>query len=457
MKLLKVGGFMLSDQAHQQIGQSVGAKLRAARLAKKYTQGQLARPDFSVSYISAIERGQIHPSLRALEIFALRLGISATDLLSMQASQDAKGVSAIDLTIQSEEEIELQFLEAQILIRQGAAERAIVQLRNLTSYTLTPPQELRLRYLLGWSYFSIAMLEEGESVLAEALKLTKDSSDYLSLQILNLLGKIYSSMHNYAQGLEYYQLCLHRLEGEQQPQDAFFRAQVYTNMGLNYIYLDKFDEAIQMFQRALSITRELVTTDQLSAMYWNASQQFAEAKDYYHAMLFGHKSLQLHFQRYSGSLKSEIYHYLGRAMLRGDQQRALDFLEQSLQEVSVLQDQLSLASLTTNMAEWLLMNERVAEAHEYAQRAQALASPSGDSLIAAYALIVLGQVAYAQEAYEAGDGHYMAGLEMLERLGAQEEFADQSAHYAELLENRGMVQEALTRYKKAFESRRKLD
>jgi len=448
---------MPPDQAHQQIGQSVGAKLRAARLAKKYTQGQLARPDFSVSYISAIERGQIHPSLRALEIFALRLGISATDLLAMQAAQDTKGVSALDATIRSEEEIELQFLEAQILIRQGDAQQAIIQLRNLTSSTLTPLQEIRLYYLLGWSYFSLALLEEGESVLAGALKLSKNSGEYLSLQILNLLGKIYSSMHNYAQGLEYHQLCLHRLEEEQQPQDAFFRAQVYTNMGLDYIYLDKFDEAIQMFQHALSITRELVTTDQRSAMYWNASRQFAEAKDYYHAMLFGHKSLQLHFQKYSDSLRSEIYHYLGRAMLRRDQQKALDFLEQALQEVSVLRDQLSLASLTANMAEWLLMNERAGEAYEYAQRAHGLASASGDSLIAAYALIVLGQVAYAQKAYEAGDGHYMAGLEMLQRLGAQEEFADQSAHYAELLENRGMVQEALTHYKKAFESRRMLD
>src|SRR5260370_38098588 len=172
-------------------------------------------------------------------------------------------------------------------------------------------------------------------------------------------------------------------------------------MGLDYIYLDKFDGAIQMFQHALSITRELVTTDQLGAMYWNASRQFAEAKDYYHAMLFGYKSLQLHFQKYSDSLRSEIYHYLGRAILRGDQQKALDFLKQALQEVSVLQDQLSLASLTANMAEWLLMKEGAGEALEYAQRAHGLASPSCDSLIAAYLLICLGKVAYARKTYEA--------------------------------------------------------
>ena len=66
---------MTSRSSFQQIGQTVGNKLRAARLARKLTQGQLARPDFSVSYVSAIERGQIHPSLRALEIFAHRLEI----------------------------------------------------------------------------------------------------------------------------------------------------------------------------------------------------------------------------------------------------------------------------------------------------------------------------------------------------------------------------------------------
>ena len=50
---------MASQSDFQRIGQTVGAKLRAARLARKLTQSQLAQPDFSVSYVSAIERGQI--------------------------------------------------------------------------------------------------------------------------------------------------------------------------------------------------------------------------------------------------------------------------------------------------------------------------------------------------------------------------------------------------------------
>src|SRR5260221_8132530 len=74
-------------------------------------------------------------------------------------------------------------------------------------------------------------------------------------------------MHNFAQGLEYQQLCLERLEREQQPRDTFFTVEVYTGIGLAYAQMDKFDEAIQAFQQAISLVEELTTTDQLASMY----------------------------------------------------------------------------------------------------------------------------------------------------------------------------------------------
>src|SRR5579859_2987559 len=162
------------DPMHQQMGRSVGAKLKEARLAKKYTQSQLAGNDFSVSYISAIERGQIHPSLRALEIFAMRLGLTSSELLSKQMSQEENAFSAKNGSIQSGQEVELQFLEAHIFVWQGSAPQAVKHLRNLNSKKLTPQQEIRLRYLLGFAYFSMALLQEAEAVLAEALELSHD-------------------------------------------------------------------------------------------------------------------------------------------------------------------------------------------------------------------------------------------------------------------------------------------
>ncbi len=445
---------MSSDLSHQQIGQFVGARLRAARLAKKLTQSQLAGPDFSVSYVSAIERGQIHPSLRALETFAQRLGISSADLISNQAPQEIAGVSAINGLMQSAEGIALQLLEAQIFIRQSVAQQAITQLRSLISTKLTPVQQIRLRYLLGWAYYNRALLQESESVLAEALKF-EGPDDHLNAQILNLLGMVHASMHNYGQALQYQQLCLDKLEKKQRPHDAFLIAQVYTNMGLLRVSQDKFDEAIQIFQHALVITEELTTPDGLKSMYADAFRYYAETKDYVYAALYRHKYLELHYHERSNSLRSEIYYYLGRAMMQGDQQKALTYLEKALQSVSDKQDQLALASVSSHMAEWLLTQGKIEEAHEYARKAYMLASPFGDVIITAHILAVLGLIAYTQKDYEVGDTHFVTGLEMLERLGDREELVDEYTRYAQLLEDREMAKEALMYYKKAWEIQQK--
>src|SRR5260370_7806702 len=59
----------------------LGQRLGRARLARNLTQGEVARNQFSVSYVSAVERGQIRPSLGALEKLAERLQVPLTDLL----------------------------------------------------------------------------------------------------------------------------------------------------------------------------------------------------------------------------------------------------------------------------------------------------------------------------------------------------------------------------------------
>src|SRR5258708_10604931 len=56
----------------------VGSNIRAVRTKLRLTQAQLAAPEFSISYISAIERGKIRPSLKALSILAKRLHVPLT-------------------------------------------------------------------------------------------------------------------------------------------------------------------------------------------------------------------------------------------------------------------------------------------------------------------------------------------------------------------------------------------
>ena len=443
---------MASHSDLQQIGQTVGAKLRATRLTRKLTQSQLARPDFSVSYVSAIERGQIHPSLRALEIFAQRLGISSTDLLSKQTGQALQGLSEKDAANEKKQDTELELLEAHLLILQGDSRQAVTLLRSLSSDALKSQQETRWCYLLGIAFYHVGRLQESESVLTEALNKAKHHNDFFVKHIYNMLGLVHVSMRNHTQAFGYQQRNLDQLETEQQPHDAFFDAQVYTNMGLHYMDLDKIDDAIEMFQHALAQTKEFLSPEQLPSMYWNMSRYLAETQQYFLATLYGYKTLQMLVQGYSDSMRSEMYHYLGQAMLQQDQQTALIYLESLLQEASLEKDTLAFASITATTAEVLFKQGEVNKAYEYAQKAYELAVAYGDRIVTASIFLTFGSIAYARKDYQVGDTQFMEGLHMLERLNTRKELADKSALYAQLLEERGLPHEALKFYKKAYEN-----
>ncbi|HXR64918.1 MAG TPA: helix-turn-helix transcriptional regulator, partial [Ktedonobacteraceae bacterium] len=194
---------MLADSSHQ-TGQTVGARMRAARLAKKYTQNQLARPDFSVSYISAIERGQIQPSLRALEILARRLELSTTDLLPAHSALVGASLSSVGGTVVGSEEQELLLLEAQIAIHQRKPAYAIEILQVLLPQKSERRQERSsaLYYVLGWAHLEAGHLQESEQLLAEASHLARESTDPFYLRVLSLQGAVYTAMHNTEQAVQ---------------------------------------------------------------------------------------------------------------------------------------------------------------------------------------------------------------------------------------------------------------
>src|SRR5437660_4197649 len=157
---------MSTDESHSQMGQSVGAKIRAARQAKKYTQNQLARPDFSVSYISAIERGQIHPSLRALEILAQRLHISIADLLP-RPNQQSGGPPLASGNGLAIDDWELLLLEAQVSIHQGDLEQVFALLHSPHNRERADRhQEMLFYYILGRAHAEANELHESEQALA---------------------------------------------------------------------------------------------------------------------------------------------------------------------------------------------------------------------------------------------------------------------------------------------------
>src|SRR5947207_14133619 len=193
---------MAPEPLPSKIGKTVGEKLRAARISMHYTQGQLAAPDFSVSYISAIERGQIHPSLRALEILAGRLGLTSTQLLPARAQPEERAGGGPSSLEREEEEIELTLLEAEVAIQQGSAAHAAERLMKLPPKRLKPKNLLEYRYLLGLAYLSDERFQEAEYALSDALQQAKElDSHYLHPCKLHLLALAHSAVNTYPEAL----------------------------------------------------------------------------------------------------------------------------------------------------------------------------------------------------------------------------------------------------------------
>jgi tetratricopeptide (TPR) repeat protein len=445
---------MSTEQSNSQFGKSVGAKIREVRLSKKYTQTRLAAPDFSVSYISAIERGQIHPSLRALEILANRLGIPSAQLIP----PENPGNHAIGFTIKASKSdealIELALLEAQLYILQGDAIKAIADLSALSTNKLHKRHLLQQCILLSKAYLLTYQLQKCMNTLADADSLANELNDASSsLRIYDLIGAAYASMGDPARALQALQHCL-ALAGTAQPQDPFFMCHLYNQLGQLYAQKQQFDAAVNALTQAIEITEVFSTLEKLQTAYWNSTLHYAASKKYQSAHTNLYKYLALRNQQVNLLLRSEIYHNLGRVLMKGDQAKARTFLEDTLQKKHDQLDALTLASIMTRLAEWHLLHSQLAEAEKYAEKAFASAKPSGTTLIASEALINCGRIHYAQAMYESGDSYFKAGLEMLEQLRIPEEDSNQSALYAQLLEERGKIQEALQYYKRAFESQR---
>lgn len=444
---------MSSNTSRDESGLTIGAKIRAMRLAKKLTQSQLAKPDFSISYISAIERGQIQPSLRALEILAARLGLSSTQLFAGNSAGNPNSIMPLNELTHLEARIELDLLESQAFIQQGVPLQAIELLQRLATENLKQQQRVQLHYLLGWAYCQTAQYEESKDALLKAAQLAQvHGNHYINLHIHDTLGSVYIALHNYEEALASYLHCLDLLAGDQ-IYDPFLAAQIYSNVGEHYIRLGQFNKATEMLQRAAAITAEFATTEQQDLVYCNMCRYFIARGEYRPANLFFHKWLHLHDQQSRVRERSELHHALSHVVMKMDQDQARTYLETALQKERDKRDQLTVASIAMHLAAWFFARQIVTEAEKYARSAYEGAKPFGDSIIAAEASLLLGQIAYAQSHDEEGDRYFVTGLEILERLGRREELADELVRYAQLLEDHGKIGEALTYFKRAFESR----
>jgi tetratricopeptide (TPR) repeat protein len=436
----------------------VGTNIREVRTKLGMTQAQLAAPEFSISYISAIERGKIRPSLKALSILARRLDVPLTFLLegSPAGASEARAIGYSPADSGPDQRIDVDLLQADVLIQQGVYQQAEQLLSPIQPERITTDQVYRLYLLRGEVHLGAGEYQEAVVDLRSAVSQGEalNDSEYIE-RARNLLGKAYFSLYNYTLAMENHLRCLSAVESGQIT-DPVFSLDVFSNLANDYFRLGDLDKAVDFYHRALE-TLDGINRDSKSfaQKYMEISQQYKSVGKLAMAREFAMRSLAIYEMRDEQRLVGLTHQRLGKAL---EKQNNLDDAEQEYRRAIAIErelnDEVSASICHTGLAELLLKRNQVEEAEREAQEALTFARASNDPQTQGQALIALAQIRHQTGDFESADQLFTQALEMLDSSNAHEIAASAYFRFANLLEERGEVQRSLSAIKKAYEHQR---
>jgi len=422
------------------------------------TQAQLAAPEFSISYISAIERGKIRPSLKALSILARRLDVPLTFLLegSPSGAAEARTVGYSPADAGPDQKIDIDLLQASVLIQQEQFKEAEQLLAPVLPERITTDQVYRLYFLRGQIHLGLNEYQEAVVDLRSAVSQGEglNNSEYTE-RARNLLGKAYFLLYNYTLAIENHLRCQTAIENGS-INDPVFSLEVLSNLANDYFRLGDLQNAVTYYHKALQLFDETHRdTKSFAQKYMEISQNYKKAGKLTMASDYALRSLALYEMRDEQRLVGLTHQRLGKTLER---QNDLDAAEQEYRHAIAIEQELGdpIASSTchTSLAELLLKRGKTEEAEREAQEALNFARESGDAQVQGQALIALAQLRHQTGDYAGADQLFEQALTMLDTSRAHEIAASAYFRFANLLEERGDVQRSLNAIKKAYEHQR---
>ncbi|HLX41760.1 MAG TPA: tetratricopeptide repeat protein [Ktedonobacteraceae bacterium] len=436
----------------------VGMNIREVRTNLDLTQSQLASPEFSISYISAIERGKIRPSLKALSILARRLDVPLTFLLegSPAGAAEARAVGYSPADAGPDQRIDVDLLQASVLVQQGAYKQAEQLLTPIQPERITTDQVYKLYLLRGEVHVGLHEYQEAVVDLRQAVSQGEAINDSESTErARNLLGTAYFLLYNYTLAMENHLRCNNAIENRA-INDPVFALDVYSNLANDYFRLGNVEQAVSYYHRALALF-DGMERDSLSfaRKYMEISQQYKHAGKLTMARDYAMRSLALYEMRDEQRLVGLTHQRLGKTLER---QNDLDAAEHEYRRAIAIErelgDPIASATCHTSLAELLLKRGDMQEAEQEVQEALTSARTSGDPQAQGQSLIALAHLRHQTGDYAAADELFTQALDLLDASHAHEIAAAAYFRYANLLEERAEVQLSLNAIKKAYEHQR---
>lgn len=442
--------------------QAIAARIRASRIAGGLTQQQLAGDTYSKSYISALERGKMTPSMQALITLAERLEQPVAYLLGEQESFSGPPIIQGDLPSFTPERKRLaregiallRLCQAEGLIRQRDPERALDQLGSTDEVeALSVMQRPRWYWLHGWAW----LLKRAPAValpsLEKGLRLLEALSDYpplahqgelvvMGARLRCFLGLAYDEMGQSALALDYYRRAL-ALCQEKQILDLDLQLRVYGGLASVYLQLGCSERALEFYAQAIEQANEaerlaslVVPSEPLGLAERTSGDRLPASTPLQRTLIV----FELHEQR---RLAASLRALFGQVLLAlGRYEEAEVSLRRSLASVERHGEHTLRAILLVPLAALYHAQGHHARAMATAREGLALVKVNQDTRTAGGLLLTLAVACAASRDDQAAEHAFREATGTLERAGEVPLFERARHEYSAFLATQGRFEEA---------------
>jgi tetratricopeptide (TPR) repeat protein len=417
----------------------LGQRIRAARVAKGWTQTQLAGDDISVGYVSRIESGQRRPNSQTLDDLATRLGVPTEHLL--------RGVTAREY-----DEIKLTLDFAELSLETGQHLEAETQAREAVDRASVASQD----ELVFRGRFIIARALEGQGSIDDAILeleplVSSRQGGVLRIKCAIALCRCYRDSGDFGQAIEVGERVLNQLSNS--PLDASDESvQMAVTMAGAYFLRGDTGQAVRMCRKAIAKAEHLDSPSARASAYWNASVFESERGSVSNAVAMAERALALMAEGQDARNLARLRTQLGIMQLEldpPDVAEAHHNLDKAAEELPWCSaSPVEIATNELARARAFLLDEDLDRAEDICRHTFDVATSEAPST-AAHARAVLGQILMARGDIEAAKTEFRRAVFFLTSAGADQDAAQLWFELADLLEDVGDLDAARQAYRSA--------
>jgi transcriptional regulator with XRE-family HTH domain len=400
---------------------SVGERLRHARLARGLTQEQLARGVATKGFISQVECNRATPSLAKLRLIAERLGLPLGHFTGDHAP------------------LELMYLRksAELAVKAKEPAQALAMIDEAGPLARTANERADLERIRGMALDALNQLPEALVALQTAAADAPPDDPELNGAIYTEIGTVLNEQEQFNFAVEAGRRALHWLERAKHA-DPALRSRVLTNLGRSCWGLGQLEEAHRFSLQALEAATDAESLLRIANAHMSLGVT-ARAKGLLdEAIEHCNRALEIHARIKQERAANRVLNNIGDVhYAAGRKAEAWDAQSRSLQRARELSDDFTVGVAAGALAGYALDAGKDAEALQLARESQRASERAQDHLHQALAAAIEGAAAERLGHPVIADRRFKAAARLLVDRDAAGKLSEVCAMYADVLRRRG--------------------